>query len=781
MLKKIIFIFFASSIYCQLATANNFTILGNVKDSISGENIVYAHILILNESDNSIIKMGVTDAKGNYRIDGISYGNYHIQFSCLGYKTKIISGIQLSTEQKKIRIDALINVDINVLEEAVIVANRPSIEFRPDKKIVYIDQAASAGGARVADFLISIPEIKVEGNNVTLKTYNPTILVNGKPASAAMQDLTQVPASLISSVEIITNPSVQHNPEGLGGIINLKTRRFAEGINGMVQGSASTNNRHNGIGTINYRTKKWNMFANVWDRYLGTKISENMEQIFDTGDIFFQTHESNQKINRISTRIGTDFEPDSMTVFTVYWEFSKRYGTIDNNNKWKESGILSNRINASNQKFDLDSRDNNLGFLFVRNFRNKGELNVDVIQMFGYEPTDANFLFKYSDPHETINYYNKSSWASKNSYININYSSPIFSSWTFLVGTTLNIQITEIKDSLSDNLNVGYNHIFEMNRLINAYYMSLGKNFGKFGINAGIRGEYINQKLFSADFQSNMDDIGFFPNIGISYRHNNNFSCNMNYGRRIARPSISGLMPYATINQTYPSERYIGNPNLKPAYTSSVDFGCFFMNAKFSTNYSASYMRTGNDFAEIYFTENNIFYRTRQNIATVQKILLSANLDYHSMLLKIYRPILTVRLGQDFYDTPDIAGKNIHKSFFNYHLSLNNILYLPDNLYIYFLATYYPRTYMYASKTEEIIDLSLWLRKTFKNNLTVQASFNNILNSATVIKTDGNGFTSQQNIYPNTRSINFGIMYKFGKPINTRARVNLNLHDIEIQ
>jgi len=761
------------------SSAQNATITGIVKDSISGVSIAYVQVVILDETTDKYVSMGITGEKGDYEIDELPLGNYYMKVMCLGYKTKFINGIKCIPEQKKLNIDIQVSVDVKVLDAAVITADRTTIEFRPDKRIINIDPAATAGGASVAEFLKSIPEIKVEGDEVTLKTYTPTILVNGKPASAAMQDLTHIPASLIASIEVITNPSVRYNPEGLGGIINLKTRRISEGINGMIQGSAGSNNQGNSAGTLNYKTKKWNTFINIFDRYYGTKISGYSNQQYDTGYSTSQTLSSKQKINRISTRVGADYEPDSLNVFTLYWEFSSRTGTIKNNNNYEESGLSVNRIYASNQTLNLTSSDHEIGLSYVHNFKNTGELDVDLLQSLRREPTNVDMLFEDT---VTLKYNTIDIFDTKESYVSINYSSPILKTWELETGAAFDLEQTEVESSLSGTLNSDYNNVLNMTELMNTCYLSLEKSFEKLSIKAGLRGEYTNRKLYSIDFQPNRYNyFNIFPNLGLNYQINDNFSVNMSYGRRIKRPGILALTPYASINYYNLSERFIGNPDLKPAYTNSVDLGGNRKWTKLSMSASASYMRTNNDIADVYYTKDDLIYNTRKNISTTQKILFYTNMDYYSMLWNIYRPILTVSLAKELYDTPSENGDNIHKSFFNYNFSLNNVLSLPEKWNVSFVATYYPRTHMYASTTEDITDLKLTLRKTFKNNLTLMAAFYNILNSKTVIHTYGDGFTAKNSIDNNTQAVYFGIMYKFGETIKTRANVDLNLNKIETQ
>src|SRR5690606_3483949 len=62
--------------------------------------------------------------------------------------------------------------------------------------------------------------ISVRGNSGIL------VLVNGKPSLADPATiLTQIAANDVSEVEYISSPTAQYDPDGKGGIINIKTKK----------------------------------------------------------------------------------------------------------------------------------------------------------------------------------------------------------------------------------------------------------------------------------------------------------------------------------------------------------------------------------------------------------------------------------------------------------------------------------------------------------------------------------------------------------------------------
>ena len=70
-------------------------------------------------------------------------------------------------------------------------------------------------------------------------------------------------ASNDKKVEVITNPSANDDPDGVGGIINLVLKRGAfEGFNGSTTFNMTGQyNKNNIAGNLNYRSDKFNFLA----------------------------------------------------------------------------------------------------------------------------------------------------------------------------------------------------------------------------------------------------------------------------------------------------------------------------------------------------------------------------------------------------------------------------------------------------------------------------------------------------------------------------------------
>jgi hypothetical protein len=786
-MKKNLLLFVGTFLLCTTGLlGQNIRIYGVIKDSVNNTPVAYATVTVLNLQNKQVASGSMTDEEGKYEIEKLSADNYTMNISCLGYLQQTISITKESLSQKNVRIDALLNMDVRTLGEITVTADRTTIEFRPDKKIINIDPKIAASGASVADAIQSLPEVKVDGKNVTLKTYAPTILVNGRPAGPAMQNLTEIPASMIASVEVITNPSVKYNPEGIGGIINLKTKREPLGINGMIQGSGGTNNQYNAVGTLNYRTQKWNVFANAYDRYTGIKEDGYLNETYDAGYSVNQTQSTTQKINRISTRLGVDYYPDSMNVFTLYWEGSLRKGKMLMETGYNEEGVPQPASYLSNQQMKVGSNDNQIGMNYTHTFKNKTELTVDAIQSFMREPYKVDLFFDRE--MDDLMYNDDMHYKSNDNTVEIKYATPLFKTWMLEVGATSDITATRFNDKLSQydgnstSWQVPYDNVFELDRMLGSTYFTIGKQIKNFSVQVGLRGEFAEDKLYqqTARIRTN-SHFNLFPSIGVNQQLGKGLNMTLNYSQRVKRPQLFNVSPYAIINYQYPSARSVGNPELESAYTHSIDLSIYQKRNKITWGIFASYMRTEDDIVNTYYSDNDVFYTTWDNVGRTQKFILNTSIDYHARFLGIYRPALALSMNEDMYDTPDAQGQNVHTNYFNYNVSLTNIFYLPKKFTAYFYVTYYPTTHYYASKTDDRWNLRFHIQKTFGTNLTAALSFYNILGSYTTTHSYGNGFTAKSFTNNHTQAVYLGVIYKFGKPIKTRAKVDLNLNKIEMQ
>jgi iron complex outermembrane receptor protein len=196
--------------------------------------------------------------------------------------------------------------------------------------IVNVDASPSNTGASVMDVLEKSPGVTVDkDDNISLKgKQGVTIMIDDKPTYMSSTQLASylksLPATAISQLEIMTNPSAKYDAAGNSGIINIKTKKNkAKGFNGSVtlthtQGvypkpSASIN--------LNYRTGKANFFFNGgythWEGFQDLDINRNYLSLDGKQINSIFTQHTNMKFTNpsLNGKLGMDYYFNNTTTF----------------------------------------------------------------------------------------------------------------------------------------------------------------------------------------------------------------------------------------------------------------------------------------------------------------------------------------------------------------------------------------------------------------------------------------------------------------------------------
>ncbi len=224
---------------------------GVVKDSESGNPLIGAHVSLENSRAG-----GITDYKGEFRITGLPQGDHVLQVSFIGYETGRIS--LKTTEEGVYRADFSIKPKPYLAEEAIITANRIDVSrnITPMTVSLVNRQALENDGSQnllpivgeqvpgvfvtqrgitgfgVADGAAGRISIRGVGGSPNTQVL---VLIDGHPQFMGLFG-HPIPDSYASSdaekVEVIRGPaSILYGSNAMGGVINIITRQQAkEGV-----------------------------------------------------------------------------------------------------------------------------------------------------------------------------------------------------------------------------------------------------------------------------------------------------------------------------------------------------------------------------------------------------------------------------------------------------------------------------------------------------------------------------------------------------------------------
>jgi len=101
------------------------------------------------------------------------------------------------------------------------------------------------------DILRKTPFITVDGeDNIKVNgKSNFKVLLNGRETSMFARNIKEAlrgfPGAVISKIEVITTPSAKYDGEGIGGLINIITKKKVVGYNGTLSSFSRTSDKLN--------------------------------------------------------------------------------------------------------------------------------------------------------------------------------------------------------------------------------------------------------------------------------------------------------------------------------------------------------------------------------------------------------------------------------------------------------------------------------------------------------------------------------------------------------
>ena len=255
----------------QNQNAADYTIKGQVVDSLSNETVPYATLSIaLANAPQKAIKLLACDDDGKFTTTLKQPGTYIMSMQSLG-KLPAVKRFTLSEGKKSLNLGKLfMNDDTQQINEVTVVAQKPLVTVEVDKITYSLDDDPEAKTNNALEMFRKVPMITVDGEDkIQLKgSSNYKIYMNGKPSNLlsgenASDVLKSMPASSIKNIEVITDPGSKYDAEGVGGIINIITSKNAmQGYTGTVRANASTLGSFGGGGYVSLKVGNLGLTAN---------------------------------------------------------------------------------------------------------------------------------------------------------------------------------------------------------------------------------------------------------------------------------------------------------------------------------------------------------------------------------------------------------------------------------------------------------------------------------------------------------------------------------------
>lgn len=690
MRNKIIFVLTIILLYGVITSAQNVGALsGTVLDSINRQPIEFTSISIIKISDSTAVTGTMTDSKGRFEIDEIPFGNYFLRISSVGYITRNTSVYSITSKSREINVGTvfLIGTEVN-LDEIAVTSNKIMLNNSIDRKVYNVQMDIMSKTGTASELLQNIPSIQVDiDGNVSLRgSTNVLILINGRTSplmgKTRADVLQQMPANSIERIEVITNPSAKYKPDGTSGIINIVMKKeIGSGLNGNITASLGNQGRYNGNTTLNYKPGQINYFGSLSIRQDDRNIiSSDTRTQFDNGSNISGFYKNNStSVSRPLSRggmLGFDYNIDKSNSLGITGNYFYRGFTRNDISTY----ILRDQNQTVTTDYDrsrLDpeyEKEGDITAYFQHNFTGEDhKIRFEINDSYAPEVEDNHYANTYRTPSVYNEYDNT---LIKNDEYKLQllaeYSNPISESATFESGYSgeLNKRDMNFFGEAFDPIQqkfvtdvVKTNH-FIYNEDIHAVYATYSNSLGSFGVLGGLRaeGSFIKANLVSMGNIITNNYFNFYPTLHLSYKLSELMQLQLNYSKRANRPEGEDLNPFPEYQD--PRNIRAGNPNLRPEFIHSIEFGFQWQNDFLTIVPSIFYRNRYNGITTITKTINDTtLLTTRENLSSDQ----SAGLEI--VFSGGYGNFVTANLSANaFYETIDASnlGFSNNKSTITY-------------------------------------------------------------------------------------------------------------------
>ncbi len=572
------------------------TVSGIVKDSATQKMLAFVTVsLYKNKLQAQPVKVTYTNKEGKFSFKADTGSNL-IVLTQSGYLEKRLPFTAIAGEVKELN-DIMLVAGSKVLTGITVTATKPLIE-QTDDKIVYNTEADPAAKSETAlDILRKTPFVSVDGNdNIQVNGQGSfKVLLNGRETAMFAQNPSQAlkgfPGASIVKIEVITNPSAKYDAEGVGGIINIITKKKVTGYNGT--GTIAYNSVIQPRGNINFNMKKGKVGISVNYNAFGQGLFglDGRESYnYSRTDAIQSTVFSSRVLDVVNTpksfinfgNAEMSLDIDSMNTISVYGSVSGGRSTIKS--VQNITMIVPSVPNSINSSFLTKSKSvfpsKNIGVDFVRKFKENKDKEFSV-KIYGEFGTSNNFYESYQDNPGADRYIINNNFANNTQYtIQSDYVLPLQKGRKLETGAKLILRKANsdyeslLKTNPADDykLDPVNTNNFDYAQQVYSGYGSYNFKIRKWSFRTGLRLEHteVDGSFTGTGTKVSQSYTNLIPNLQVTRILSKAYTIVLGYSQRIQRPFINSLNPFVdntdTLNISY------GNPALHPQLIHSVSF-----------------------------------------------------------------------------------------------------------------------------------------------------------------------------------------------------------------
>jgi outer membrane receptor protein involved in Fe transport len=758
-------------------------ISGTVSDS-SGKSLALVTVRLFKPIAPAALQTTLTKENGSFQLDKPLAGNYILSFTHTGFGEKRVQ-LNVADNSGDIPVEPVqLTRGSTALLEVVVKAQRPMIEQSDDKIVFNVEDDPASKTETAIDILRKTPFISVDGeDNVKINgKSNFRVLLNGKETSMFARNVKEAlrgfPGALIAKIEVITSPSAKYDGEGIGGLINIITKKKVAGYNGSLSSFARTADKLYNYG-LNFNAK----FSKVGVSVFLNKGYRDPITVFSGSTTLptVPTAYSKRVLDGYSRNSSgwsygnaeLSWEIDTLNTISVY----------TNIDSWSNKSLSSQTITTDFVSsptvisyYDLNNKANNPGYSigsdYIKKFKNnkEREFSLRFLGEFGKQESELN---SSQDNPGVDRYLINNSFAKNDQYtIQADNIIPLKKNRRFEGGVKaiLRRASSDFESLMKYNKgaeyeeNPGNTDFFKYTQNVYSIYSMYNIRFKKGNIRFGARLEYTD---VDGDFVTSNTEVKnsyatLLPNVQYTNRISQITTMVLGYSKRLQRPYIWDLNPFVNNNDSLNIS--YGNPDLGPQtshalttqfrFTKGTTFAAINLEGSYSGNRIMQYSSFDPATGVTTTTSLNIGKEYQSNL----------NLNVNTKLTPKWS--LFVNGGIRFLKVTNNADKSQSNSGFGFDIGMNTSYRFNDK----FTITSFVGFFQQPRSIQTTYPLNPWHNiafnyKIFKNKINISLRAVNVYEKNRDFKTitqDKNFYSVNINTQPRRAAV-VALTWNFGK------------------
>ncbi len=627
-MRKFIALIFAA-LACGTAVEAQTVVKGTVRDSVKGEPVGYATVAAMR--DNTVLAAVASSEKGVFDLTVKENGTITIEITSVGYApyTATVEADGATHDLGDISLVAGVEV------AAVTVAVQKPIVTADAEKLTYsVEDDPQAASSTLEDIIRKVPQLSLDAEGKVLMNGQSDykILVNGQPSASMSRNFADIiksmPASSIKRIEVITNPSMKYDAEGVGGVLNIITAKARfDGYSGNVNLSGNNEfNRNwgtNNSANFTIQKDKFALSAGLYYSQMWGKDARQTQDVwaenrggFDGYKYLHSLSEQCHNHHSLYGNVRASYQADSLNLITAEVSvWGGRWGsrTIDGSTRYFDTDRAplygyENPQQNTYPWFGIDA-----GVNYEHTFTREGHTltlsdNISVCP----PVTEASWqtYLPLADwvgiSQQTI-----STRSRNNSFNNVfqaDYANPLTDKHSIEAGAKYSYEFNRQRalstTATATETNGSYGHTV-LTKHILGVYAGYAFTVEKFSARAGGRLEGAWYSIDNNDngtakaFDSKLFNV--VPYASLTYMPKQGHSLSFSYTERLSRPGIWAMSPFVTEDVL---QRDYGNPNLKTGVSHTLSLKYAFSANKWSISVGATSMLSNNLVSQYTFVDN---------------------------------------------------------------------------------------------------------------------------------------------------------------------------------